>query len=577
MFASLIFCLFLLDFNFFVNSELYKSNSTDLSKCTISYSRSGSVYKDFYPLSVHENASLTVDFHFAVLAASDAHILLAETVNISKKDPAYEIVIGAGGNTFCDIRRMQKSDVRHSVRTKALLSALDPHYFWLHITQEGLIQVGREGDNASFIEWLDPEPLGVKFISFSTWSGIEAKWYFNCDRSQSEEEVEKRLTALEKLRRNVLLAYDPLVRPVLDQSTVTTVYMSLNLEYLDLDERKSFIEIRGTSVMKWHDEKLNWDAANYENLTEIHALRTEIWNPELTSYRAVTNSVDILQDALLIANNNGEVTWKPTIHVKTFCDGIQLGDWPRDVHTCEMLFGFAWDYGRVVLNFSDSESSLLQHETSPWLILEASVFDIQQTNNASNDSPLFGLKFELRRNSFIYSLIFLLPVLVIAVCLLVTFWLPPKGNTKILLGSSQLIIEIIILLALAHFVPHSSAGVPLIIVLYIWCLAGSLLSLLISIAVPNLIRRKQSKPLPHAVCNILTKRAVKRMLWLPNIVMPEDYGELDLSLSISNISRAEDKSQHYWALLEIAIQRLAFLIFVCFIVAIFVKYVATFF
>lgn len=59
--------------------------------------------------------------------------------------------------------------------------------------------------------------------------------------------------------------------------------------------------------------------------------------------------------------------------------------------------------------------------------------------------------------------------------------------------------------------------------------------------------------------------------------MPEDYGELDISLSISNISRSEDKSQHYWALLEIAIQRLAFLIYLPCIVAIFVKYWVTFF
>lgn len=55
--------------------------------------------------------------------------------NVSKTDPAYEIVIGAGGNTFSDIRRMQKSDVRHSVRLKGLLSALDPRFFWLHITK----------------------------------------------------------------------------------------------------------------------------------------------------------------------------------------------------------------------------------------------------------------------------------------------------------------------------------------------------------------------------------------------------------------------------------------------------------
>lgn len=83
-----------------------------------------------------------------------------------------------------------------------------------------------------------------------------------------------------------------------------------------------------------------------------------IWD-RMVFFRAVTNSVDVLQDSPITADNHGEVIWKPTIHAKTFCDGVQLGDWPRDVHSCQILFGFPWDYGKVVLNFSDSESSLV--------------------------------------------------------------------------------------------------------------------------------------------------------------------------------------------------------------------------
>lgn len=49
-----------------------------------------------------------------------------------KTDPVYEIVLGAGGNTFCDIRRMQKSYVQASKRIKDLLSSLDPTSFWIH-------------------------------------------------------------------------------------------------------------------------------------------------------------------------------------------------------------------------------------------------------------------------------------------------------------------------------------------------------------------------------------------------------------------------------------------------------------
>lgn len=81
------------------------------------------------------NDTLLLDFHFSVLAPSDAHILLAPSDKVEKGDPVYEIVIGAGGNTFCDIRRRQKADVKASVRINGLLSPLDPQSFWLHITK----------------------------------------------------------------------------------------------------------------------------------------------------------------------------------------------------------------------------------------------------------------------------------------------------------------------------------------------------------------------------------------------------------------------------------------------------------
>lgn len=48
------------------------------------------------------------------------------------------------------------------------------------------------------------------------------------------QEIEKRLIPLDKLRRNLLNPYDPMVRPVRDQSAITTVIMSFQLEYLEL-------------------------------------------------------------------------------------------------------------------------------------------------------------------------------------------------------------------------------------------------------------------------------------------------------------------------------------------------------
>lgn len=101
------------------------------------YSRSDNNYKDFYEISddSHKNGSI-LDFHFSVLAPSDAHILLSPIVKPNATVPVYEIVLGAGGDSFTDIRRAQKASVQSSFRhPTGILSALDPRSFWIHISK----------------------------------------------------------------------------------------------------------------------------------------------------------------------------------------------------------------------------------------------------------------------------------------------------------------------------------------------------------------------------------------------------------------------------------------------------------
>lgn len=58
-------------------------------------------YKNWHNATEIPTADGTVKFKFYVQAESDAHIMLA-------REPAssgYEIVLGGGSNTFCDIRK----------------------------------------------------------------------------------------------------------------------------------------------------------------------------------------------------------------------------------------------------------------------------------------------------------------------------------------------------------------------------------------------------------------------------------------------------------------------------------------
>ena len=115
------------------------SRFSDFTKCKIHYSRSETTYTTFFEVPEENELNDTLlDFHFSVLARRDAHILFAPSDNLTSYDPVYEIVLGAGGNTFCAIRKLQKTNVKASRYINDILSAVDVRSFWVHIFKGNL-------------------------------------------------------------------------------------------------------------------------------------------------------------------------------------------------------------------------------------------------------------------------------------------------------------------------------------------------------------------------------------------------------------------------------------------------------
>jgi hypothetical protein len=64
--------------------------------------------------------------------------------------------------------------------TPSFLSAYEPRGFWIRMSNDGTLSVGKEGDDVPFMAWQDPLPFQIKYFSFCTWSGVFGKWEYNC-------------------------------------------------------------------------------------------------------------------------------------------------------------------------------------------------------------------------------------------------------------------------------------------------------------------------------------------------------------------------------------------------------------
>uniref|UniRef100_A0A914VYS0 Neurotransmitter-gated ion-channel ligand-binding domain-containing protein n=1 Tax=Plectus sambesii TaxID=2011161 RepID=A0A914VYS0_9BILA len=89
-------------------------------------------------------------------------------------------------------------------------------------------------------------------------------------------------TANEKsLVKHLMEDYDPSVRPVKNQTTVTIVQLSVVLQnFIEVIESSETIRVNLIYNSFWTDEYLTWDPLEYDNITDIVIAANRIWLPD---------------------------------------------------------------------------------------------------------------------------------------------------------------------------------------------------------------------------------------------------------------------------------------------------------
>lgn len=116
--------------------QLHFSSILDIvidAKCQNVYTY-GYGYRKFYnlPQSSFQNGKIV--FNFSLTAMSNGHVLFSESTNVFY---AYEVVLGAGGNEFSEIRKYNrhKMEPKTHLMTKNILSQMQPKNFSVSMNQ----------------------------------------------------------------------------------------------------------------------------------------------------------------------------------------------------------------------------------------------------------------------------------------------------------------------------------------------------------------------------------------------------------------------------------------------------------
>ncbi|XP_059471253.1 neuronal acetylcholine receptor subunit alpha-10-like [Neocloeon triangulifer] len=313
-------------------------------------------------------------------------------------------------------------------------------------------------------------------------------------------------TTVDKLKHELLADYDKFTRPSHHTNT-TVVTIDLNLKHIDLDEMSSILTVYAWAKMLWNDDKLKWNASDYENLETLHLADHEVWQPDITLYNSAQGSeVDHYGNTHCIVQHDGQVLWVPPAEFHAFCQ-IDLHYWPFDTQTCTLMLG-SWTYDgeQIDLQLDDGDSVLeMMNNNSQWEIM-----GVQKQRNLKyyNCCPEAYIDvtytLQLRRRSEAYRTVVITPATVVVLLTLATFLLPSHAGEKIILNGLTAVIICILLLSFSERLPEMAYRPPLIILFYGSCLTMVALALIESVVVIRISKNTCAHPLPWFIKQALS-------------------------------------------------------------------------
>ncbi|XP_054263758.1 acetylcholine receptor subunit beta-type lev-1-like [Macrosteles quadrilineatus] len=588
-------------FSWFITSAISSEESAnDGPKCKTLFTF-GYGYRQFFHLpgdSLHQSNGDMIYMRFQVKARSDAHILLSPNPSPEEADPVYEIVLGAGKNSFSDIRRKRRASTKSSAYTKDILSGTEMKGFWVRITSSGMILVGNEGDDLPFMQWQDPDPLLIEYFSFCTWSGVAGKWLYDCgvqDQRNGSIEVQPILTATDRLRQALLTGYDVFSRPVSDSSEILEIGVQLQVNHITLDPKSSIMSVGCILTLEWYDQKMVWNPGNFSDLTLLNFIKHEIWRPALVHFNAAGKNIAPWTASIagMRVTSDGKVRWSPPATLQSRCQ-MNLRQWPWDTHTCSVHLGIWQQPNSSQLLLLENGTKLeLQHSWSEWEIdkltsesvvvtlpksLDSTVYTSDDSDDDYSETPK-ALKFTLtlRRLNVGYVYILVIPLIVMVVMSLACFWMEPLGKEKLATNCLLLVLLCGFLVALDSVLPAPVDHIPFLFGVYSWVVVVVACATVVSVLITSLVNTTHLRPPPRVITSTLSSPFISCIFCLsPPAVKRQDYGQLSETGERSSdglllLSEGDNDVDQCWALVASFCDRLAFLAALVAYTAIFVS------
>ncbi|KAJ8406421.1 hypothetical protein AAFF_G00299950 [Aldrovandia affinis] len=235
-----------------------------------------------------------------------------------------------------------------------------------------------------------------------------------------------------RLYRDLMISYNLLERPVLEESQSVTVQLGLHLlQIVDVDEKNQVLTTNAWLDLSWKDYNLQWNTTDYPGVEYVRFPDNRIWKPDILLYNSADERFDATFHPNVLVNFSGHCHYVTPGIFKSTCY-IDMRWFPFDVQR-------EWDLVEV----------LGRRNEKIYACCEEPYPDVTFT-------------VVMRRRALYYGLTLLLPCVLISMLAMLVFLLPADSGEKISLGITVLLSLTVFMLLVAEIMPKTSDSVPIL-------------------------------------------------------------------------------------------------------------------
>lgn len=251
------------------------------------------------------------------------------------------------------------------------------------------------------------------------------------------------------------------------------------------DEKNQIMQTNVWPTMRWIDYQMRWDPREYANIQTIRVPPDKVWLPDIVLFNNADGNYEVSFYSNVVVEHTGDMLWVPPAIYKSSCT-IDVEFFPFDEQTCAMIFG-SWTFNKdeVTINYLTGKRQVELNDYSPSGIWD--VMDVPGELIQSKSKIAYQIR--IRRKTLFYTVILIIPTVLMAFLSMMVFYLPAEASEKITLAISILLALVVFLLLVSKILPPTSSTIPLMAKYLLMTFVMNIITILVTVVIINIYFR----------------------------------------------------------------------------------------